>query len=156
MVEGAAYVGSWIYLSQKMPLWGQPRGQNVLDTGAHFYETYQTKDGKFMAVGSIEPHFYAEMLNKLGIDDLPQGIDDDEAKSKLKEVFLTKTRDEWSEIFDGTDACVTPILELHEAPNHVHNKARNSFVKNAEGRMVPVSKVFRGESKQTIIHTNPR
>ena len=74
MVEGAAYVGSWIYLSQKMMLWGQPRGQNVLDSGAHFYETYRTKDGKFMAVGAIEPQFYAEMLKRLDIQDLPQGI----------------------------------------------------------------------------------
>ena len=146
MVEGAAYVGSWIYLSQKMMLWGQPRGQNVLDSGAHFYETYRTKDGKFMAVGAIEPQFYAQMLQKLGIEDLPQGIDDDEAKSKLKEVFLSKTRKEWSEIFDGSDACVTPILELHEAPEHPHNKARNSFVKNHKGNLsapVPAPRLSR-------------
>jgi len=116
MVEGAAYVGSWIYLSQKMMLWGQSRGQNVLDSGAHFYETYRTKDGKFMAVGAIEPQFYAEMLKRLDIQDLPQGINDDEAKAELRKVFLSKTRQEWSEIFEGSDACVTPILELHEAP----------------------------------------
>jgi len=133
MVEGAAYVGSWIYLSQKMMLWGQPRGQNVLDSGAHFYETYRTKDGKFMAVGAIEPQFYAEMLKRLDIQDLPQGINDDEAKAEIRKVFLSKTRQEWSEIFEGSDACVTPILELHEAPEHPHNHARNSFVKNHKG-----------------------
>ena len=143
MVEGAAYVGSWIYLSQKMMLWGQPRGQNVLDSGAHFYETYRTKDGKFMAVGAIEPQFYAEMLKRLDIQDLPQGINDDEAKAEIRKVFLSKTRQEWSEIFEGSDACVTPILELHEAPEHPHNHARNSFVKNHKGDILaPVSNYF--------------
>ena len=84
MVEGAAYAGSWIYLSQKMMIWGQPRGENVLDTGAHFYETYETKDGKYMAVGAIEPQFYAELLEKIGSDsdEFPQllGSDSDELK----------------------------------------------------------------------------
>jgi len=138
MVEGAAYVGSWIYLSQNMMIWGKPRGENVLDTGAHFYETYETKDGKYMAVGAIEPQFYAEMLSKLGLDfdELPQLLDSDPMKQKLKDVFKTKTRKEWSDIFDGSDACVTPVLELHEAPEHPHNKARESFVKNYEGNMM--------------------
>ena len=153
MVEGAAYVGSWIYLSEKMMLWGQPRGQNVLDTGAHFYETYQTKDNKFMAVGAIEPQFYAEMLQRLDIQDLPQGINDEEAKAELKKVFLSKTRQELSEIFEGSDACVTPILELHEAPEHPHNKARNSFVKNHKGDIIaPVSNLqLRNMKKQVMI-----
>ena len=140
MVEGAAYAGSWIYLSQKMMIWGQPRGENVLDTGAHFYETYETKDGKHMAVGAIEPQFYAELLSKIGsdFDEFPQliGPDSDDLKIKLANVFKTKTRDEWSEIFDGSDACVTPVLELNEAPEHPHNKARESFVKNHAGDMM--------------------
>jgi len=137
MVEGAAYVGSWIYLSRKMMIWGQPRGENVLDTGAHFYETYETKDGKYMAVGSIEPQFYAILLEKTGkdADELPQllGPDSDNLKEKLAQIFKEKTRDEWGQIFDGTDACVTPILELDEAPEHPHNKARKAFVKNFAG-----------------------
>ena len=76
----------YIFLSQNMMIWGKPRGENVLDTGAHFYETYETKDGKYMAVGAIEPQFYAEMLSKLGLDydELPQLLDSDPMKQKLK------------------------------------------------------------------------
>ena len=121
-----------------MMIWGKSRGENVLDTGAHFYETYETKDGKYMAVGAIEPHFYAELVSKLELDpdELPQLLDSDQLKEKLKAVFKNKTRKEWSEIFDGSDACVTPILELHEAPDHPHNKARQSFVKNHSGDLI--------------------
>merc|ERR1719282_735203 len=90
-----------------------------------------------MAVGAIEPQFYAELLSKIesDSDEFPQllGSDSDELKVKLANVFKTKTRSEWVEIFDGSDACVTPVLELHEAPEHPHNKARNSFVKNHKG-----------------------
>ena len=143
MVEGAAYVGSWLYLSQQMMIWGQPRGKNVLDTGAHFYETYETSDGAFMAVGAIEPQFYAEMLSKLEIDpfDLPQSLADSaELKRALAEKFKSKTKAEWAEIFDGSDACVTPVLELEEAPEHPHNKSRKAFVKNYAGDLhAPVS-----------------
>ncbi len=125
-------------------IWGKPRGENTLDTGAHFYETYETKDGKFMAVGAIEPQFYAALLNGLGVgpDDLPHfGGDPDEVKQKMAAIFKTKTRDEWTKIFDGTDACCTPILELHEAPEHPHNKARGSFVQNFAGDITsPVRK----------------
>lgn len=144
MVEGAAYVGSWIYLSQKMMIWGKDRGENVLDTGAHFYETYQTADGKYMAVGAIEPQFYAELLDKIGSDSdqLPQllGPESEDLKGKLAKIFKSKTRDEWCQIFDGSDACVTPVLELDEAPEHPHNKARQAFVTNYAGDLqAPVS-----------------
>ena len=123
-------------------IWGKSRGENVLDTGAHFYETYETKDAKYMAVGAIEPQFYAEMVSKLNIDpdDLPQLLGSDEMKSKLRDIFKTKTRQEWCQIFDGSDACVTPVLELDEAPDHPHNKDRESFVKNYVGDLsCPVS-----------------
>merc|ERR1719282_601087 len=93
-----------------------------------------------MAVGAIEPQFYAELLSKIesDSDEFPQllGSDSDELKVKLANVFKTKTRSEWVEIFDGSDACVTPVLELHEAPEHPHNKARESFVKNYAGDMM--------------------
>merc|ERR1719422_1683830 len=82
MVEGAAYVGSWLFASKDMFVWGQPRGQNILDSGAHFYETYKTKDGKFVSVGAIEPQFYNVLLEKLEVseDDLPQFDDFDQLK----------------------------------------------------------------------------
>ncbi|XP_034945810.1 alpha-methylacyl-CoA racemase [Chelonus insularis] len=134
MVEGSAYVGSWLYRSFKeMPLlWGKDRGQNILDTGAHFYEVYETQDGKYMAVGAIEPQFYAIFLNKLNLTDeeLPQFRDFEKNKVKLANIFKQKTQDEWTRIFDGTDACVTPVLSLKDAPNHSHNKARQSFTVN--------------------------
>jgi len=140
MVEGAAYVGSWLYASKDFYVWGEPRGCNILDSGAHFYETYKTKDGKHVSVGAIEPQFYKTLLEKLEIssDDLPQFDDFDELKAKLANIFATKTRDEWSEIFDKTDACVVPILDKDEAPNHYHNKDRGSFLKSGMPRPAPL------------------
>ena len=140
MVEGAAYVGSWLYASRNMFVWGQPRGHNLLDSGAHFYETYKTKDEKYMCVGALEPQFYNLLLEKLNItdDDLPQFDDFDEMKVKLARIFCEKTRDEWCEIFDGTDACVTPILELEEAGEHPQNKERGSFLDNGMPRPAPL------------------
>jgi len=140
MVEGAAYVGSWLFASRDMFVWGQPRGHNLLDSGAHFYETYKTKDGKYMCVGALEPQFYNTFLEKLELndDDLPQFDDFDELKVKLAKIFSEKTRDEWCKIFDGTDACVTPVLEQEEAVEHPQNKARGSFLDNGMPRPAPL------------------
>jgi len=140
MVEGAAYVGSWLYASRSMFVWGQPRGHNLLDSGAHFYETYKTKDGKYMCVGALEPQFYKIMQDKLNVsdDELPQFDDFDEMKEKLSKIFSEKTRDEWCTIFDGTDACVSPVLEQEEAGQHPQNKARGSFLENGMPRPAPI------------------
>jgi len=140
MVEGAAYVGSWLFASRDMFVWGQPRGHNMLDSGVHFYETYQTSDNRYMSVGCIEPQFYETFLEKLGVsdDDLPQFDDFDELKTKVAEIFKTKTRDEWCKVFDGTDACVTPVLSQEEAPSHPQNLARNSFLPGGMPRPAPV------------------
>ncbi|KAG8233274.1 hypothetical protein J437_LFUL013838 [Ladona fulva] len=138
MVEGAAYVSSWLFRSrQKLPIWGNPRGQNVLDSGSHFYDTYETKDGGHVAVGALEPQFYDRLLQmvKLSHEDLPQmGVDPDECKRILSEVFLKKTRDEWAAEFDGTDACVTPVLLPEEVGSHHHNAERNSFFQTSQGK----------------------
>jgi len=140
MVEGAAYVGSWLYASRDMFVWGQPRGHNLLDSGAHFYETYETKDGKYMCVGALEPQFYNILQDKLNVSDdqLPQFDDFDEMKEKLAEIFIKKTRDEWCSIFDGTDACVSPVLEQEEAGEHPQNMARGSFLENGMPRPAPL------------------
>ncbi|XP_044596518.1 alpha-methylacyl-CoA racemase isoform X2 [Cotesia glomerata] len=130
MVEGAAYVGSWLFRSQNIPgLWGRPRGKNILDSGTHFYDTYETSDGKFLAVGALEPHFYAILLQKLGMNDeeLPQFENFLENKKKLTEIFRSKTQEEWTKIFDGSDACVTPVLTPKNVYKHPHNKERQSF-----------------------------
>lgn len=129
MVEGAAYVGSWLFRSQQLPIWGNDRGSNILDTGAHFYDTYKTKNGKFMSVGSIEPQFYKLLLQGLGItNDNSQFANYDENKILFTDIFLRKTQNEWSEIFDQIDACVMPVLNWEEAPNHPHNQERKVFV----------------------------
>ncbi|MBN3319270.1 AMACR racemase, partial [Atractosteus spatula] len=142
MVEGAAYVGSFIWKSQNLGLWNRPRGHNLLDSGAPFYETYKTADGKHMAVGAIEPQFYNELIKGLGLDptELPlqMSISDwPELKRIFTETFASKTQAEWCKIFDGTDACVTPVLSLEEVSSHPHNRERGSFIKDAHGEVSP-------------------
>lgn len=135
MVEGTAYLGSWLYRSQNLPIWGQQRGENVLDSGAHFYDVYRTKDEKFVTVGALEEQFYMKLLQGLGLnedDDAPQFGQFDEMKKIFEEKFLQKTQKEWCEIFDGIDACVGPLLDLKDAPNHPHNV--ESFVATEEGK----------------------
>ena len=105
----------------------------MLDTGAPFYEVYETADGQYFAVGAIEPKFYAELLKGLGLDgeDLPAQSDRDrwpEMKERFAATFRTKTRDEWAAVFDGTDACASPVLSPWEAHEHPHNQARGTFV----------------------------
>ncbi|MEZ5210187.1 MULTISPECIES: CaiB/BaiF CoA transferase family protein [unclassified Gordonia (in: high G+C Gram-positive bacteria)] len=133
MVDGASVLGQMMWAFRGTGMWQDKRGVNFLDTGAPFYEVYETSDGKWMAVGSIEPQFYALLLEGLGIDpeSLPHQIDASrwpEMKERFAEVFKTKTRDEWTAVFDGTDACVSPILDFTEAPNDPHLAARGTLV----------------------------
>ncbi|QKT08218.1 CoA transferase [Gordonia sp. X0973] len=133
MVDGASVLGQMMWSFRGTGLWQDKRGANLLDTGAPFYEVYETSDGKWMAVGAIEPQFYAELLKGLDLAeaDLPHQLDMgrwDELKAKFVEVFKTKTRDEWAAIFDGTDACVSPILDFTEAPADPHLAARGTLV----------------------------
>ncbi|XP_045625276.1 alpha-methylacyl-CoA racemase isoform X2 [Procambarus clarkii] len=130
MVEGAAYTGAWMYSSRDLWVWGKGRGCNWLDSGAHFYETYETSDGRYMAVGAIEPQFYDQLISLLGLstDKVGQFDDFDAMKIIIKNRFKEKTQEEWTKIFDGKDACVTPVLSLDEAPVHPHNAKRGSFI----------------------------
>jgi alpha-methylacyl-CoA racemase len=117
-------------------------GGNLLDTGAHFYEVYDTADGKFVAVGAIEPQFYAALLKGLGLEgeQLPFQMDKSQwpaMKERFAMIFKTKTREEWEAVFEGTDACVAPVLELPEAPGHHHNVARGTFVEDENGFVQP-------------------
>eukprot|EP01063_Lacrimia_lanifica_P027039 TRINITY_DN3738_c0_g3_i1.p3 TRINITY_DN3738_c0_g3~~TRINITY_DN3738_c0_g3_i1.p3 ORF type:complete len:196 (+),score=66.79 TRINITY_DN3738_c0_g3_i1:3-590(+) len=140
MVEGAAYLGSWLNATAKLPgLWGKPRGENILDSGAHFYNTYRTKDGKYVAVGCIEKKFYAEMLRKLGVSrkDIPHIGAFPALERKLATVFATKTRDEWAAVFAGSDACVTPVLDADEAARHPQNAARGVYLPSGMPRPAP-------------------
>ncbi|KOX68541.1 Alpha-methylacyl-CoA racemase [Melipona quadrifasciata] len=141
MVDGSAYIGSWFFRSQNASgLWGNLRGKNIrLDSGTHFYDTYETKDGQYMCVGAIESGFYEIFLKKLGIalDEMPQFDNFEESREKLEKIFKQKTQAEWCTIFDGSDACVTPVLNLKDAASHTHNKERNTFKIEDNGLITP-------------------
>jgi alpha-methylacyl-CoA racemase len=133
MVDGAALQMALIHGFMAAGLWRDERGFNLLDSGAHFYETYETADGKWVAIGAIEPKFYGLLLEKAGIDDPELAIQFDpgrwpDLKTRLAEVFRRRTRDEWCEILEGSDACFAPVLSLVEAPAHPHNRHRGTFV----------------------------
>jgi alpha-methylacyl-CoA racemase len=134
MVDGSSYLTTYPRLLLKTPLWERPRGENLLDGGAPYYETYETSDGKFMAVGAMEPQFFAELMTGLEMTDLGyEKTRDDrkvwpELKKKLGSKFKSKTRAEWEKVFDGTDACVTPVLELRELET---DKAREGDIRPA-------------------------
>ncbi|XP_062334256.1 alpha-methylacyl-CoA racemase [Osmerus eperlanus] len=142
MVEGAAYVGSFMWKSRSIGMWNNPRGENMLDSGAPFYDTYQTSDRKYMAVGAIEPQFYSQLLHGLGLDDadLPSQMsfsDWPKLRQVFTDCFATKTQAEWRAVFDGTDACVTPVLSLEEVSSHPHNQQRESFLQDSQGEESP-------------------
>jgi len=132
MVDGIASLMSLMYGFLASGLWVDERGVNLLDTGAHFYDTYETLDGKWVAVGPVEPRFYTLLLELAGVDDpeFENQFDRErwpELRAKLAAVFKTKTRDQWCETMEGTDACFAPVLSLSEAPDHPHNAARKTF-----------------------------
>lgn len=120
MVDGSAYLATFPRLAQKTPAWAGPRGENLLDSGCPYYDTYETKDsGKYFAVGALEPQFYAALLRGLALDPKSLPKREDRANwSKLRDIFTRrfkeKTRTEWEAVFDGTDACATPVLEQAE------------------------------------------
>ena len=133
MVDGSALLTSFIYGMLATGTWLDRRGSNMLDGGAPWYDTYETADGGHVAVGAIEPQFYAALLDGLGLAgaDLPDQLDPacwPELRRRFAEVFATRSRDEWTEVFAGTDACVAPVLSLAEAPQHPHALARNAFI----------------------------
>lgn len=141
MCDGVSSMLTLFHSMHATGRWSDKARTNLLDGGAHFYRTYETKDGRYMAVGALEPQFYAELRRLAGLGD--ECYDDQMNRSqwpslhdKLAEVFKTKTRDEWSKIFDGTDACVAPVIEMFDAPKHPHLAARNTFV-DAEGGVQP-------------------
>jgi alpha-methylacyl-CoA racemase len=138
MVDGAAALMAVFYGAQQSGFWGE-RGTNMIDTGSHFYDVYETSDGKYISIGSIEPQFYAELLEKLGLEpaSLPEQMDRaqwPELKERFAKLFKTRTRDEWCERMEGSDVCFAPVLSLAEAPDHPHNVARGTFVEVAGAR----------------------
>jgi alpha-methylacyl-CoA racemase len=133
MVDGAALLTTQLHELLAAGLWSDRRGANLLDGAAPFYSVYETADGRHLAVGALEPRFWADLLERVGLagEDLPAQLDRSAwptLRDRLAAVFRTRTRDDWCRLLEGTDACVAPVLSLLEAPTHPHNQARGTFV----------------------------
>ncbi|MPM54866.1 hypothetical protein SDC9_101649 [bioreactor metagenome] len=142
MTDGAALLSAMIYGFKAAGQWSNERGENLLDGGAHFYDVYACTDGKYLAVGAIEPQFYAELRRICGLTENAEFDQQMDArwwptlKVRLADLFMTRTRDEWTVLLEGTDACVSPVLDWDEAPQHPHNVERGTFVQ-ADGMIQP-------------------
>jgi alpha-methylacyl-CoA racemase len=133
MTDGAALLGAMMYGFRAYGAWGLKRESNLLDGGAPFYDTYACADGKFVSIGSIEPQFYALLLRLAGVTDPAFSAQMKRSewpslKAKFAAVFKTRTRDQWCELMEGTDVCFAPVLDMDEAPQHPHNRARGTFI----------------------------
>ena len=136
MVEGAASLMAVFYGRAAAGLWTFERGENILDGGAPYYAVYQTRDGLYVSIAAIENKFFAELAQRIGLDQsfVPRQNDRSlwpELREKLTTIFKTKTRDEWCAVLEGTDACFAPVLSMAEAPMHRHNASRDVFVNDA-------------------------
>ena len=133
MTDGSALLTAMFHGMRAQGMWGDERGKNLLDGGAHFYDVYECSDGKWISLGPIEPQFYAELREKAGLDDAAFDGQFDmsawpELKQKLAAVIATRSREQWCELLEGTDVCFAPVLNFAEAPAHPHNQARQTFV----------------------------
>jgi alpha-methylacyl-CoA racemase len=133
MVDGAASLMTAIYGMHGAGFWTDERGTNVLDTGAHYYDVYETSDGKYISIGSIEGKFYEELLRLSGLKKEELAPQNDrkswpKMKDRVAALFRTKTRDEWCKIMEGSDICFAPVLSMAEAPKHPHNRHRGTFI----------------------------
>jgi alpha-methylacyl-CoA racemase len=165
MVDGAASLMTSAFALLNAGVSQDVRGTNLLDSGAHCYDVYETSDAKHIALAPIEPGFYAVLLERLGLTDneLPHSTDRDEwpaLKARLSALIRTRTRDEWAALLEGTDACFAPVLSLREAPNHPHSRERATFVEgsggwqpNAAPRFSRTPSAIRGEPASAGAHT---
>jgi alpha-methylacyl-CoA racemase len=137
MIDGAATLMASTFAANQAGFWSDERGTNLLDSGSHFYEVYETADGKYISLGSIEPQFYAALLNKLGEDakhfenqfdmsNWPQ------MKAKMTAIIKRKTRDDWDQIFADADVCYAPVLSMSEVRHHHHHQARGTFIDDGD------------------------
>lgn len=143
MIDGSIALMAMFIGMQRRGMPADEVGTHVLAGAAHYYDTYETRDGRFVAIGALEPQFYAALIEKAGLDPqtfgaagmaAPAGLDPAvwrDLQAKLADVFRTRTRDEWCALLEGTDACFAPVLTLSEAPAHPHNQARNAFLEVA-------------------------
>ena len=135
MVDGAAHLMTMMYGLSQQGKWTDKRQDNLLDGGAHFYGAFECSDGKWIAIGSIEPQFYRLLLDTLGIDSDAEGVsqskeDWQRMREQLRQTFLREPQSHWCELMEGTDICFAPVLSMADAPEHPHNKDRSVFVKD--------------------------
>lgn len=155
MTEGSAMLMAMIYGIHAQGCWDDRRGVNFIDSGAHFYDTYETADGKFMAVGAIEAPFYRAFLELLGLNNVLEAKSQhnvaawDRQRERIAARFKERTRAEWCAVFEGQDACVAPVLSLTEAPQHPHNVSREAFVEIAGAlQPAPAPRFSRSKSER--------
>ncbi|MFK4803621.1 CaiB/BaiF CoA transferase family protein [Streptomyces sp. MPA0124] len=157
IVDGTAHLSSMIHGMLAAGGWQDRRGANLLDGGCPFYGTYETADGRHMAVGALEPQFYAEFMRLLGIPGLAPVRDDVSRWPELREAvaarFKSRTRDEWTAVFAGSDACTAPVLSLREAPHHPHLAARSTFTDH--GGITQPAPAPRFSATPTAVRTGP-
>ncbi|GAA4542449.1 CaiB/BaiF CoA transferase family protein [Streptomyces collinus] len=157
IVDGTAHLSTMIHGMLAAGGWQDRRGANLLDGGCPYYGTYETADGRYMAVGALEPQFYAEFLTLLGVGDRAAARKDVTRWGELREEvaarFKSRTRDEWTAVFDGTDACVAPVLSLREAPHHPHLAARGTFTDH--GGITQPAPAPRFSATPTSVRTGP-
>jgi alpha-methylacyl-CoA racemase len=137
MIDGAATLMASTFAANQVGFWSDERGTNLLDSGSHFYEVYETSDGKYISLGSIEPQFYAALLHKLGDDarHFENQFDMENwpaMKERMTAIIKGKTRDEWDEVFAGADVCYAPVLSMSEVRHHPHHQARGTFIDDGE------------------------
>jgi alpha-methylacyl-CoA racemase len=134
MVDGAALLSAMTWALRAGGKWHDERGVNLLDTGAPFYEVYETADGRYVSIAAIEPRFYGELCRRLGLEEDPLFTAQlnerlwPAQKARLTDIFRQKTRDDWCRHFQGAEICFAPVLSLQEAPQHPHNAARGTFI----------------------------
>lgn len=156
MVEGSAVLMHMMYSFMAQGFWQDERGSNMLDGAAHFYDSFETSDGKYVSIGSIEPQFYAQLIELAELDAEAFAPQMDVSqwpalKEQLAAKIKTKTRDEWCAIMEGTDVCFAPILSMSEAPDHPHNKARESFL-NTDGVLQPAPAPKFSRTRPEVAH----
>jgi alpha-methylacyl-CoA racemase len=159
MIDGAAYLSTAIHGMKALGLWQEERGTNILDSGAPWYDTYATSDDKFIAIGPVEQRFFQELLVRLGINPAAFPGQFDRARwpemhQRFADVFKSKTREQWCEVMQGSDACFAPVLTLGEAPLHPHNRARSTFI-DIEGVIQPAPAPRFSRSKTTTPQAPP-
>jgi len=159
MVDGVATLSAMFFGLRAGGLWSNQRGSNLLDGGAPYYDTYETQDGRYVAVSALEAKFFAELAGRIGLEPRFVAGQRDrslwpELRARLRDIFRSRTRDEWAALLEGTDCCVTGVLDFGEAPSHPHNAARGVFTE-IQGTVQPAPAPRFSRSQPEPPHAQP-